>query len=94
MVAGSSSTAGVTGGTGVPGPILALAKEISAIPFFKDIKVDDDMSLSLFLSKLFNGTLMMQRDENGQIIKESVIKILICAVNLALLWNCVNRLFQ
>ena len=68
-VAGSSSTAGVTGGTGIPGPILALAKEISAIPFFKDIKVDDDMSLSLFLSKLFNGTLMMQRDENGQIIK-------------------------
>lgn len=73
-VAGSSSTAGVTGGTGIPGPILALAKEISAIPFFKNIKVNDDMSLSLFLSKLFNGTLMMQRDENGQIIKESVIK--------------------
>lgn len=73
-VAGSSSTAGVTGGTGIPGPILALAKEISVIPFFNDIKVDDDMSLSLFLSKLFNGTLMMQRDENGQIIKESVIK--------------------
>ena len=73
-VAGSSSTAGVTGGTGIPGPILALAKEISAIPFFKDIKVDDGISLSLFLSKLFNGTLMMQRDENGQIIKESVIK--------------------
>ena len=73
-VAGSSSTAGVTGGTGIPGPILALAKEISAIPFYKNIKVDDDMSLSLFLSKLFNGTLMMYRDENGQIIKESVIK--------------------
>lgn len=73
-VAGSSSTAGGTGGTGVPGPILALAKEVSAIPLFKDIKINDDMSLSLFLSKLFNGTLMMQRDENGQIIKESVIK--------------------
>lgn len=73
-VAGSSSTAGVTGVTGIPGPILALAKEISAIPFFKDIRVNDDMSLSLFLSKLFNGTLMMQRDENGQIVKESVIK--------------------
>ena len=72
-VAGSSSTAGVTGGTGIPGPILALAKEISAIPFFKDIK-EDDMSLSRFLSKLFNGTLMMRRDENGEIIKESVIK--------------------
>lgn len=73
-VAGSSSTAGITGGTGIPGPILALAKEISAIPFFKEIKVDGDMSLSLFLSKLFNGTLMIQRDENGQIIKESVVK--------------------
>ena len=73
-VAGSSSTAGITGGTGIPGPILALAKEISAIPLFRDLKVNDDASLSLFLSKLFNGTLMMQRDENGQIIKESVIK--------------------
>lgn len=73
-VAGSSSTAGITGGTGIPGPILSLAKEISAIPLFKNIKIDDDMSLSLFLSKLFNGTLMMQRDENGQIIKDSVIK--------------------
>lgn len=73
-VAGSSSTAGITGGTGIPGPILALAKEISAIPLFKNIKVDEDMSLSLFLSKLFNGTLMIQRDANGQIIKESVIK--------------------
>ena len=73
-MAGSSSTAGITGGTGIPGPILALAKEISAIPLFRDLKVNDDASLSLFLSKLFNGTLMMQRDENGQIIKESVIK--------------------
>ena len=73
-IAGSSSTAGITGGTGIPGPILALAKEISAIPFFKNIKVDGDVSLSLFFSKLFNGTLMLQRDENGQIIKESVVK--------------------
>ena len=73
-VAGSSSTAGITGGTGIPGPLLSLAKEISAIPFFKNIKVDDGMTLSLFLSKLFNGTLMAQRDENGQIIKDTVIK--------------------
>lgn len=73
-VVGSSSTAGISGGTGIPGPILALAKEIATIPFFKDIKVAADMSLSLFLSKMFNGSLMMQRDENGQIIKESVIK--------------------
>ena len=73
-MAGSSSTAGITGGTGIPGPILSLAKEISAIPIFKNIKVDGDMSLSLFLSKLFNGTFMMQRDEKGQIMKDSVIK--------------------
>lgn len=73
-MAGSSNTAGTIGGTGIPGPILVLAKEISAIPFFKNLKVDGDMLLSLFLSKLFNGTLMMQRDENGQIIKDSVIK--------------------
>ena len=72
-MAGSSSTVGSTGGTGIPGPILALAKEVSAIPFFKNLKVDD-MLLSVFLAKLFNGTLMMQRDENGRIIKESVIK--------------------
>ena len=80
-MAGSSSTVGITGGTGIPGPILALAKEVSAIPFFKNLKVDDDMSLSVFLSKLFNGTLMMQRDENGQIIKEfppEVVKQSIC----------------
>lgn len=73
-MAGSSSTVGITGGTGIPGPILALAKEISAIPLFKNLKVYNDASLSLFLSKLFNGTLMMQRDQNGRIIKESVIK--------------------
>lgn len=73
-VAGSSGTAGITGGTGIPGPILALAKEVSAIPFFKNITVDGDMSLSCFLSKLFNGTLMTHRDEKGQIIKESVVK--------------------
>ena len=73
-IAGSSSTAGTTGGTGIPGPLLALAKEASAIPFFKNIKVDDDMSMSLFLSKLFNGTLMMKRDEKGQIVKDPIIK--------------------
>ncbi|MCD8157664.1 MAG: hypothetical protein LUD77_01875 [Clostridiales bacterium] len=73
-MAGSSSTAGITGGTGIPGPILSMAKEISVLPFFKSLKVNGDMSLSVFLSKLFNGTLMMKRDENGQIIEESVIK--------------------
>lgn len=73
-MAGSSSTAGTTGGTGIPGPILSMAKEISAIPFFKNVRADDDMPLSLFLSKLFNGTLLAQRDENGKIIKDTILK--------------------
>lgn len=72
-IAGSSSTAGISGGTGIPGPILSLAKEISVIPLFKNLNVDD-MSVNKFISKLFNGTLFMQRDDAGNIIKESIIK--------------------
>ncbi|WP_164174084.1 hypothetical protein [Ruminococcus flavefaciens] len=67
-IAGSSSSTGRSGGTGIPGPILSLAKELSALPVFKNIKVGDTR-LSLFLSKLFNGTLLAQHDENGKIIK-------------------------
>lgn len=73
-VAGSSSTAGDTGGTGIPGPILSLAKEISAIPFFSNMNNDGEETFSVFLSKLFNGTLFMYRDESGMIVKDSIIK--------------------
>ena len=72
-MAGSSSTAGKAGGTGIPGPILALAKELSVLPFFRDMQVGEH-GLSLFLSKLFNGTLLAQHDENGKIIKDTVLK--------------------
>lgn len=72
-IAGSSSTAGLGGGTGIPGPILAIAKELSVLPFFKIMKVQDK-SLSEFLSKLFNGTLFAKYDENGKILKDTVIK--------------------
>ena len=72
-ITGSSGTAGISGGTGIPGPILSLAKEISVIPLFKNLNVDD-MSVNKFISKLFNGTLFMQRDDAGNIIKESIIK--------------------
>lgn len=72
-VAGSSSSAGKSGGTGIPGPILALAKELSVLPVFKNLKVDDN-SLSVFLSKLFNGTLLAKHDESGAIIKDTVLK--------------------
>lgn len=72
-VAGSSSSVGKSGGTGIPGPMLALAKELSALPIFKNMNVNDN-SLSVFLSKLFNGTLLAKHDENGKIIKETVLK--------------------
>lgn len=72
-VAGSSGSVGKSGGTGIPGPLLALAKELSALPVFKNINVGDN-SLSVFLSKLFNGTLLARHDESGKIIKDTVVK--------------------
>lgn len=71
-MAGSSSTAGLTGGTGIPGPLLSLAKEISAISFFKNMKVGEN-TISVMLSKLFNGTLLAQHDADGKIIKDTVL---------------------
>lgn len=73
-MAGSSGAAGLSGGTGIPGPILSLAKEMSTIPFFKNINTSNGLSLSVFLSKLFNGTLFIRRDDKGQIIKDSVLR--------------------
>ena len=72
-IAGSSSTAGISGGTGLPGPILSLAKELSVLPVFRDLRINDS-SLSQMLSKLFNGTLFAKHDENGKIIKETVMQ--------------------
>jgi len=72
-MAGSGSTAGLSGGTGIPGPLLSLAKELSVLPFFKDRKIGKD-SLSQFLSRLFNGTLLAKRDENGKIIKDTILR--------------------
>lgn len=72
-VAGSSSSAGLSGGTGILGPVLSLAKELSALPVFRGVKVGDN-DLSVFLSKVFNGTIFAEHDENGKIIKDTVIK--------------------
>lgn len=72
-MAGSSNTAGLSGGTGIPGPILSLAKELSVLPFFKNISIGDN-SLSVFLSKLFNGTLLAKHDDKGKILKDSILK--------------------
>lgn len=72
-MAGSSATAGLTGGTGIPGPLLSLAKELSATPLFRNISVGD-VSLSEFLSKLFNGTLLAEHDASGRIIRGTQLR--------------------
>lgn len=72
-MAGSSSTAGKTGGTGIPGPLLAMAKEMAALPVFQD--KDGKNQLSVFLSKLFNGTLLAEHDENGKILKDTKLQM-------------------
>lgn len=64
-MAGSSGRPGA--GTGIPGPILGLLKEISALPFFNGIDAREKFSRTL--SKLFNGTLLAERDESGKIIQ-------------------------
>lgn len=72
-IAGSSGSAGMGGGTGIPGPILSLAKEIAALKIFRDVKMQDH-DLSEFLSKIFNGTIFAKHDKAGKIIKESVVR--------------------
>ncbi len=72
-MAGSSSTAGKSGGTGIPGPLLGLAKELSVLPFFRNMTVGDH-TFSQFLSKLFNGTLLGKHDENNKIIWDEVLR--------------------
>lgn len=64
-MAGSSSNPGA--GTGLPGPILSFLKELSSIPVFNNSEAVQDLRVNI--SKLFNGTLLAQRDENGKIIK-------------------------
>lgn len=68
-VAGSSGCAGESGGTGLPGPILALAKELSVLPLVRDLQVGEN-SLSVFLLKLFDGTLLARRGPSGAIQKD------------------------
>lgn len=72
-IAGSSNTAGLSGGTGIPGPILSMAKELAALPPFHDMTIGDE-TVSKILSQMFNGTLFAKRDANGKIIKETIVK--------------------
>lgn len=69
-MAGTNATAGA--GTGLPGPLLSLAKELSSLPIFKNSKLVEELRLKI--SKLFNGTLLAQHDENGKIIKGTELR--------------------
>lgn len=70
---GSRKTPGK--GTGVPGPVLSLIKELSVLPFFKNARSavlrekEDALNFRELISKLFNGSILGRRDENGNIVE-------------------------
>lgn len=53
--------------------MLAISKELSILPIFKNMNIGENL-LSVFLSKLFDDTLLAKHDNNGRIIKEPVLK--------------------
>ena len=63
-MAGSNATAG--NGTGIPGPIISLIKELSSLPVFRNKQIGD-IEFHTWVSKLFNGTLLGKRDEAGKL---------------------------
>ena len=55
-------------GTGLPGPLVSLLKELSSTPLFQKSDGSGHRVCSVWISKLFNGTLLGQRDTNGKLI--------------------------
>lgn len=55
-------------GTGLPGPIVSLLKEASSLPIFKSTNSAGNKEFSVWISKLFNGTLLGKKDSNGKIV--------------------------
>lgn len=69
-IAGSSTSAkNGSLGTGLPGPLVSFLKEISALPIFRNMNEKGYKEFSVWISKLFNGTLLGKRDENGKLIE-------------------------
>ena len=68
-VAGSSGTVMKDSfGTGLPGPLVSLLKEFSSTRLFKKQDAKGYKEFSVYISKLFNGTLLGERDSNGNLI--------------------------
>lgn len=65
-MAGSSANAGK--GTGIPGPLLSLIKELSMLPCFRNKKISEH-EFHVWVYELFNGELLAKRDKNGKIIE-------------------------
>ena len=61
MAGSSSSILDGKSGTGLPGPLVSLLKEISALPIFKNLNENGYKEFSVWISKLFNGTLLSKR---------------------------------
>ncbi len=62
-MAGSSANPGK--GTGIPGPLLSILKELSSLPLFHNMARsggDHELSLSQWIAKLFNGTAIITED--------------------------------
>ncbi len=84
-IAGSSGTRRMgKEGTGLPGPLMSLLKELSAVPGIRNLakksdpKASPNMEVnnqfSVMCSKLFNGTLLGEHDENGKIIHHKELR--------------------
>lgn len=74
MAGSSGSIARGSMGTGIPGPIVSLAKDLSVIPPFCNMKCGDN-AIPVYVSKIFNGTFFAEHDANGKIIKDSVVQV-------------------
>lgn len=72
-MAGSSGSATKGSiGTGLPGPFVSLLKEFSSLPIFNNTNNDGNKEFSVWISKLFNGTLLADHDANGTIIPDTI----------------------
>ena len=67
MAGSSASVRGGKLGTGLPGPLVSFLKEISVLPIFHNLNEKGYKEFSVWISKLFNGSLLGKRDENGKI---------------------------
>ena len=88
MAGSSSAVTKGNFGTGIPGPLLSLAKTMSSSKFFKKLDANGNKELSVYISKLFNGTLTKVdldgkryvpfdlRTEIGQAIKHASIIVI------------------